>query len=220
MSTAKTTSVLAAITAVIFMVQLGLVLSLGISQQYFEMIHSPEKYTQDIVQHSTALNIIFVLDNIFILFYTCTALFAFYTWRHNGPLFIAITAGVLAVVVGLLDFIENFHIYTLMQQAKDGIAVSAEAIRWQAAESMMKWHLAYAAFFLLGFLVPGKQVLTTFFKYSLWVWFPVTGVLVYAVTNTPYEDLFQWIRFLNLLTGFILICVFMFREKKLNNTAS
>ena len=74
---------------------------------------------------------------------------------------------------------------------------------------MMKWHLAYFAFFLLGFLIPPKGLVEKLFKYSLWFWFVPTGVLVYAAAGTNYAGLFQWLRYLNLLAGFILIAVIM-----------
>jgi hypothetical protein len=42
-------------------------------------------------------------------------------------------------------------------------------------------------------------------------WFVPTGVLVYATVDTQYANLFQWIRYLNLFSGFILICFIMRR---------
>lgn len=214
MQSSKTTSKLAAITAIIFFALLAVVHLHGISQQYFEMIHSPEKYTEEIVAHSAKLNIIFVLDNLFILLYISTALFTIHTWKANAPSFVANTAALLAVTAGILDYAENFHIYTLMEQAKDGIPVDAISIRWQAAESMMKWHLAYGAFFLIGFLVPETDWFSKLFRYCLWGWFSVTGILVYAVANTGYADWFQWIRFINLFAGFVIISILMKREKQ------
>jgi hypothetical protein len=208
-ATAKTASVLAAATAIVFLLLLAVVVTQGISQQYFELVHTPEIYTAAITAHSSALNIIFVLDNIFIVLYTSMALFTISTLRHNGPAFVSIAAYTFVFLVAVLDFLENFHIYALMQQAKSGIAVSAAAIQWQSVESMMKWHLAYFAFFLLGFLMPAGNLLQKSLKYSLWFLFLPTGVLVYAVVDTEYETLFQWIRYINLLSGFILTCIIM-----------
>ncbi len=213
-STARTASILAAATAVVFFLLLGVVLVHGISQQYFELVHTPEKYTDELVKHSSTLNVIFVLDNIFIILYTSMTLFTITTFRSNAPYFVAIVAFVLICVVAVLDFAENFHIYSLMQQAKNGITVSAEAISWQSAESMMKWHLAYFAFFMLGFLAPAGTMIETTLKYSLWLLFLPAGVLVYATIDTAYEALFQWIRYLNLLSGFVLICLIMRRIGK------
>jgi hypothetical protein len=204
-SSAKTASVLAGATAIVFFSLLGVVLIHGISQQYFELVHTPEKYTEELVKHSNTLNVIFVLDNIFIILYTSMTLFTIKTLRSNAPSFVAIIAFALISLVGVLDFLENFHIYALMQQAKNGIAASADAISWQAAESMMKWHLAYFAFFMLGFLAPAGNIIEKTLKYSLWFLFVPAGVLVYATIDTKYEALFQWIRYINLLSGFLLI---------------
>lgn len=209
MPTARTASLLAAAAAIVFFLLLAVVHLHGISQQYFELVHSPEKYTEEITEHSKALNIIFVMDNIFIILYTSMAFFTIKTLSNNAPAFVSRLAFILIAIVGLLDFLENFHIYTLMQQATGGIAVSASAIRWQSTESMMKWHLAYFAFFMLGFLVPADNLSGKILKYSLWFWFVPTGVLVYATVDTNYAALFQWLRYLNLLSGFILICIIM-----------
>jgi hypothetical protein len=209
MNTAKTAAVLALSTAIIFSLLLAVVHLHGISQQYFEMVHTPEKYTEEIVEHSSALNIIFVLDNIFIILYTSTALFTIKTLSSHTTTFISLAVYALIGMVAILDFVENFHIYASMQQAKEGITVAAEDIRWQSAESMLKWHLAYFAFFLLGFLVPSDTTAEKILKYALWFWFVPSGVLLYAVTNTPYAALFQWLRFLNLIAGFVLIWMIM-----------
>lgn len=211
MQTAKTASLLAAATAVVFLLLLGVVLVHGVSQQYFELVHSPQKYTEELVEHSKALNIIFVLDNIFIILYTCTAFFTIKTVNKKAPFFVSFSAYILIAAVGLLDFLENFHIYSLMQQANGGIAVTAHDIQWQSTESMMKWHLAYFAFFMLGFLIPKNSFIEKLLKYSLLFWFVPTGILVYATVDTQYADLFQWIRYLNLFSGFVLICLIMRR---------
>ena len=209
MQTAKTASLLAAATAVVFFLLLGVVHLHGISQQYFELVHAPEKYTEELMEHTSELNIIFVLDNIFIILYTCTAFFTIKTVNKNAPSFVSLAAYILIAAVGLLDFLENFHIYSMMQQANGGIAVTAQSIQWQSSESMMKWQLAYLAFFMLGFLMPSKSFIEKLLKYSLLCWFVPTGILVYATVDTLYADLFQWIRYLNLFSGFILISFIM-----------
>ncbi len=205
MQTAKTASLLAAATAAVFLLLLTVVLMYGVSQQYFELVHSPEKYTEALLEHSKALNIIFIFDNIFIILYTCAAFFTIKAVSGNAPSFVSLSVYILIAAVGLLDFLENFHIYTLMQQAKSGIAINAQDIQWQSAESMMKWHLAYFAFFMLGFLMPAKRFAEKLLKYSLLFWFVPTGVLVYAAVDTQYAGLFLLLRYLNLFSGFVLI---------------
>jgi hypothetical protein len=212
LSTAKVTAQLALATAAVFLLLLITVLIYGISQQYFEGVHDPTVYTEQLRNNAAALNLIFVLDNIFIVLYTSMALFAVRTWRVNAPAFISRLVFVLMVSVGMLDFLENFHIYALLQQSKTGIPVSEASIRWQSAESMMKWHIAYLAFFLLGFLVPAINVVGKLLKYSLWFLFVPIGVLVYATVDTQYAALFQWLRYGSLLTGFISIGLLMRKD--------
>jgi hypothetical protein len=208
-STAKTASLLAAAAAIIFSLLLGVVLIHGISQQYFELVHSPEKYTEEIREHSRELNLIFIFDNIFIILYTSMAFFTIKTLRHNAPYFVSVLGYILILAVAILDFLENAHIYTLMHQAKNGLAVSAADINWQSTESLMKWYMAYFAFFMLGFLVPANNLVEKILKYSLWFLFLPIGVLLYAAVDTRYESLFQWLRFINLLSGFVLIWFIM-----------
>ena len=209
MQTAKTASLLAAITAVVFFLLLAFVHLHGISQQYFEMVHSPEKYTEEITEHHAALNIIFVADNIFIICYTAMAFFTIQVLRNKAASFVSMAACIAIAAVGFLDFLENFHIYVMMQQARSGVAVTTHDIQWQSTESMLKWHLAYFTFFMLAFLLPADNLESKLLKYSVWFWFVPTGVLVYATVDSSYAGLFQWIRFFNLLSGFVLIFFIM-----------
>jgi hypothetical protein len=213
MQTGKIASALAAATALTLLALLGVVLKNGISQQYFELVHPPEIYTQKIVTHSSALNIIFILDNIFIILYTAMAFFVVKTYSNNAPAFVSLVTFILISLVALLDFLENFNIYTLMQQSKSGNTVSAASISWQSVESMLKWHSAYLAFFMLGFLIPKTSLPEKILKYALWFMFVPAGLLVYATADTQYAQLFQWIRNLNLLGGFVLFFIIMKNKK-------
>lgn len=213
MQTGKIASVLAAATALTLLALLGVGLKNGISQQYFELVHPPEIYMQKMVAHIRALNIIFVLDNMFIILYTAMAFFVVKTYSSNAPPFVPLVTFILISLVALLDFLENFHIYTLMQQANSGNPVSAASISWQSVESMLKWHTAYLAFFMLGFLIPKTSLPEKILKYALWFIFVPAGLLVYATTDTQYAPLFQWIRYLNLLSGFVLFFIIMKSKK-------
>jgi hypothetical protein len=209
MSTSKTASLLALYTAVLFFIILLVTHFGGISQQYFEMMRTPEKYTEELLEHGKQLNVILALDNAFIILYVTTAFFAIKTWAENAPRFVWMTSYALIAAVGLLDFVENFHIYSLLQEVKAGLSITVQDIQWQSTESMLKWHLAYLGFFLLAFLIPGKTSLEKMFKYSLWFFFVPTGILVYATVGTHISLLFQWVRYLNLFGGFVLIYLIM-----------
>lgn len=212
-SSSKTASWLSLTTAAVFFCMLLTAHFGHITQQYFEYYHTPEKYTEEIVEHSAELNLIFVFDNIFIVLYTCTALFAVKVLTKNSYSIIAVLAYILIVAVAVLDYKENFHIYALMQAAKNGNTVSTGSILWQVQESMLKWHLAYFEFFLIGFMLSAETKLERMLKYSLWFWFLPTGVLVYALRGTHAGALMELVRYLNLLSGFILL-YFILRNKK------
>jgi hypothetical protein len=208
-SPAKTASVLALYTAIVFFAILVVSHLAGTTQQYFEWVHTPEKYTEELLEHAASLNIILALDNAFIILYVSTAFFAIKSWAAEAAPFVGTATHALIAAVGLLDFLENFHIYSMLQEVKAGMAISSHDIQWQCTESMLKWHLAYLGFFLMGFLIPTKTAYEKMLKYSLWFFFVPTGILVYATTNTHLGTIFQWIRNLNLLSGFVLINLIM-----------
>jgi hypothetical protein len=210
-ATGQTAARLAAATAAVFALLLALVLGQGISQQYFELAHAPAIYNEALIAHGRALTGILLIDGAFILLYTATALFAIKTLSAHAPRFVAHLTGGLIIAVALLDMLENSHIYTLLQQVRNGNGATVADIAWQATESMMKWLLAYFAFFMLGFLVPGRNWPEKVLKYSLWFWFAPTGLLVFATAGTAFEQWLQWIRFANLLFGFVLIYLIMKR---------
>jgi hypothetical protein len=214
MSTAKIASMLSLSTAIVFFAILMATHLGGISQQYFEIVRSTEKYTEELLEHASQLNIILALDNAFIILYVSTAFFAIKTWATDAPRFVWITTYVLIALVGLLDFVENFHIYSMLQQVKAGAAITAHDIQWQSTESMLKWHLAYLGFFLMGFLIPANTTAEKMLKYSLWIFFVPTGILVYATIGTHLGMAFQWIRYLNLLSGFVMIYLIMRKNIK------
>lgn len=217
MNTARTASRLAIATATVCFLMLVMNHLHGISQQYFEMMRTPGKYASELMEHARALNMALIADNIFIILYVTMSYFVIWTLRRNVIPPVVYAGIVLITAVGILDFAENFHIYTLMHQFADPewvqnpmtTGVPASEIQWQASESMLKWHLSYLAFFLLGFMVPVKELAGRILRIAVWYWFIPTGIFLYAVSGSDYEDLFQQIRFGNLLGGFILLAIIM-----------
>jgi hypothetical protein len=214
MPTAKTASLLSLSTAIVFFIIMLAVHFGGISQQYFEMVRSTEKYTEELLEHSHQINLILALDNMFIILYTSTAFFSIKTWSSEKNHFISIPTYVLMAAVGVLDFVENFHIYSMMQTVKIGGSITMQEIEWQSSESMLKWHLAYAGFFFMAFLIPTKTATEKILKYSLLLFFVPTGILVYAFFTTNLNAAFQLIRYLNLFSGFVLIYLIMKKYKQ------
>jgi hypothetical protein len=214
MSTAKIASLLSLCTAIVFFIILLVTHFGGISQQYFEMVHTPEKYTEELLEHASQLNIILALDNAFIILYVSTAFFAIKTWGAEATRFIWLTTYSIIAAVGLLDFVENFHTHSMLEEVKAGSSIMAHDIQWQSTESMLKWHLAYLGFFLMAFLIPINTPTEKMLKYSLWFFFVPTGILVYATIGTHLGMAFQWIRYLNLLGGFVMIYLIMRKNIK------
>lgn len=208
---------LAIATAIICFLMLVMNHLHGTSQQAFEMMMTPGQYTSELVQHARALYMALIADNIFIILYVSMAYFLIWTLRKEVVTPVCIAGLVLITAVGVLDFVENFHIYTLLHQYTDPdwrqnpmiTVVPAAEIQWQASESMLKWHLSYLAFFLLGWMVPQTSIIGRIFRAAIWYWFIPTGIFLYFVARSDYEPFFQQIRFGNLLGGFILIALLM-----------
>lgn len=226
MQTARTAYRLAIATAVICFLMIVMNHLHGITQQAFEMMMNPGHYTSELMKHARALNMALVADNIFIILYVAMAYFLIWALR-KGTIPPVVYAGFcLITAVGVLDFIENFHIYTLMHQYTDPAwvqnpmitGVPAPEIQWQASESMLKWHLSYLAFFLLGWMVSQTTLTGRIFRAAIWYWFIPTGIFLYAVAGTDYEPFFQQIRFGNLLGGFVLIALLM-RQQAIKDEA-
>lgn len=210
MQPAKNSFVLALSAATVLLIMLlTSVFNGGFSPQYFEVIHSSDEYTKQILLHGDALNIILTMDNVFTMLYTGMLFFTIHTFRKNAPDFLSVVAVVLVSLVALLDFLENIHIYSLLQTARGGTQVSAGDIQWQTIESMMKWHIAYLTFFILGFLLPASSWIEKMLKYSLWFLLVPVGVLVYATLNSEYGKPIEWMRYICMLSGFVLLAAIM-----------
>ncbi len=63
--------------------------------------------------------------------------------------------------------------------------------------SQLKFHSSYLAFFLFAFVLPGDTFLEKLLKISLWLGYPLIGILVYTFPN-PVFDL---LRHLFMLSG-------------------
>jgi hypothetical protein len=202
---------LALITAVVFSAMLVVGISAGVTQQYFEFFQPNAEYANELLKHGNGLNLILGLDNLFIVLYTCTALFAIQAMRQNSIPMVGVLATVLIVAVGVLDFVENFHIYGFLQKAKLGSVIADDAISWQSVLSMLKWHLAYFGFFMIAFLIRPVNVVEKGFQWSLWVWFLPTGILVFVLQGTVWGKYVEWIRYANLWIGFVSMHLLMKR---------
>jgi hypothetical protein len=100
--------------------------------------------------------------------------------------------------------IENFHFLAMLAGAEQGLPPTDAEIRWQAVESMLKFHVSYLGLLLLGLALPRadtrQRVLAGL---MVFVQGPV-GVAIYVVPQMLALPL-VFVRFAFFLASFGLI---------------
>jgi hypothetical protein len=165
----------------------------GIGQDPLQFVHAPAEYVALLLRDPAGLRAVLGIDNAFIMFYTTMyvvlALLLVRTeQRSEGrtennsrgtsrALVIAAFAPLFAV--SLLDMIENFHFMTMLAAAEHGLGVSADEIRLQVTESLLKFHVGYLGLFLLGFALPRDRRAGRLLAWGSYLQLPV-GILIYV----------------------------------------
>ena len=188
----------------LLLVMIAISVFTGVSQQSFEWFMPPHLYAEQLLAGAGPLRAIIGLDNLFIACYSMTVfLLVQVLWQHHARylLFLVLAASLTG---GVLDYIENHHILSMLTIAEYGEPLNAEDIKQQMVASMLKWHLAYFAFFALAFSLRPANRFEHLFRCSLvFIQLPV-GVFYYIGADTAWgEILFAW-RYLNLLLGFFI----------------
>ncbi|OZG71351.1 hypothetical protein BTA51_20595 [Hahella sp. CCB-MM4] len=191
---------------------IGISLVTGVSQQTFEWFMPPSAYAAQLIEGAGPLRTIIGLDNIFIACYSMTVfLLVQVLWQHHARnlLLLVLVSGLAG---GVLDFLENHHILSMLTMAEMNEPLNAQDIQWQMVFSMLKWHLAYFAFFALAFTIRPSNKFERLFRWSLVLIQLPVGVFYYVEAPTPMgEVLFYW-RYLNLVSGFLVFAYLFSRE--------
>jgi len=197
----------------LFMILYGI--STGTSQQNFELVNTINNYSSDLLIQATPIRTIIGFDNIFIALYTSVIVFVVVQLRRDNRsakelLYIILACGLMA---GALDYLENFHIITMLSSLEYGVALDALEVKQQMVWSMFKWHLSYFAFFLLAFALKPRNLLEKLFCLSLlFIQLPV-GVFYYILEGSRAGDILFYARYANLVFGFVIIgVIFYFRS--------
>jgi hypothetical protein len=180
----------------------------GIGQDPLQYVHPAADYMRLLLRDPSLLRATIGLDNLFIMAYsTVFVLMACLLWRSNGPgapRVLVVTALSLLVLLGLLDMIENFHFLAMLSGAEQGLPPSDGEIRWQAVESMFKFHVSYLGLLLLGLALPRadrrQRVLAGLLVFVQW---PV-GVGIYVLPGSLAVPLI-FVRFAFFLAAFGLL---------------
>lgn len=195
----------AAASGALFTLLFATTVATGVSQQWFEVARPPAEYAAALVAAAGWLRALIAVDGLFIACYVATTLL-FVTWLTGGrlsPLCVAIAAG--GVAGGVLDLAENQHMLAMLALAERGIEPSAAELVTRMTQSSLKWMLAHASFFLLGLaLVPRDGLERAFCFALLAVQLPV-GALVWTASDPAVHRAAEWLRAMNLFTGFCFI---------------
>jgi len=205
----------------LLMVLIGI--SVGASQQHFELVNTINQYSNDLLAQAFPIRTIIGLDNIFIALYTSVIILIVMQLKKEDEttkelLYIILACGLTA---GALDFLENFHIITMLSGLEYGLAIEPLEIKEQMVSSMLKWHLSYFAFFLMAFALKPRSSLEKLFCFSLLFIQLPTGVFYYILEGTLFGDILFYARYANLFVGFLLIgVIFNIRNRTKSNISN
>ncbi len=209
------TTALSAGSLLIIMVLYGI--STGVSQQTFEIIQTTSNYTEALLNAATPLRIILGLDNIFIALYTTTIIFLVMALKNSQNLLLLGIVLIAGLSGGVLDYLENHHILTMLTAAELGIPLESAEIKQQMISSMLKWHLAYFGFFLVAYVIQPQNTLEKLFRWCLfYIQLPV-GVFFYVTPpflNGEIADYLFYLRYINLIVGFFFFAFIFYQRSK------
>lgn len=188
-----------------FMVLFGI--AEGASQQQFELVDTLANYSAELLAQANAIRIIIGFDNVFIALYTSVIVLIIVQLKRDNkaPRELLYTILGCGLIAGSLDFLENFHILTMLSGIEVGVAIDPAEMKQQMIWSMLKWHLSYFAFFLMAFALHPRTLLERLFCFSLlFIQMPV-GVFFYILEGSTIGDILFYARYGNLVFGFLII---------------
>jgi len=198
---------MSAASLLLFLIIYGV--SVGTSQQNFELLNTINHYSADLLAQAIPIRTIIGFDNIFIALYTSIIILIVAQLRADNKaekelLYTILVCGLLA---GALDYLENFHILTMLSSLELGIPLTPLEVKDRMVFSMLKWHLSYFAFFLLAFTLKPQNLLEKIFCLSLlFIQLPV-GIFYYILEGSQLGDILFYARYTNLVVGFVVIGV-------------
>lgn len=199
------TTASASAAALLFLVLLLMHLFSGVSQQWFEVVRTPQAYAEALRAADGALRALVAVDAVFIACYVVSGVLLGQILARGqwSPLPLMIIAG--SLTAGVLDLIENQHIMAMLASAREGLTPSQASLEERMTYSSLKWLLAHSSFFVAGILIDGRSPLVRLFRFALLaVQLPV-GVAVWTVIAPGPHALLEMLRALNLAVGFVLV---------------
>ena len=171
----------------------------GVTAQEFEIVSDVETYTRRIVAAETHLRLILTIDNLFLTLYTAAFIFlAMAVWDVSNRILVFVALGAVLITT-YLDLLENHDILTQLTTAQHGLPIALADLQERMVWSQLKFHSSYLGLFLFAFVLPGDTFLEKLLKISLWLGYPLIGILVYTFPNPIFNLLRYLFMFLGLL---------------------
>ena len=165
------------------------------------------------------LRLILTFDNLFLTFYTAAFVFLAMAVMDASNRLLVIVGLVAVLITTYLDLLENHDILTQLTTALHGLPIALADIQERMVLSQLKFHSSYLGFFLFAFVLPGDTILEKLLKVSLWVVYPLIGILVYTFPN----PIFDFLRYFLMLSGLSILgwnYFVRFRHQRNGQTAS
>jgi hypothetical protein len=168
------------LTAIPVIAMLAIFLITGIGQDPLQYVDPVDEYLRLLLQNPPVLRAVLGLDNVFIILYASAFVLLAPALVRTGANRIVLSVAIgLLVMVSLLDMVENFHFMVMLANAEEGLAPSAREIGLQVFESLLKFHVSYLGFFLLGFAIPRQTPGGRALAFLSWYVQAPVGILIY-----------------------------------------
>jgi hypothetical protein len=147
---------LASVACLVAMV--GITLTTGASQEWFEIVRDPAAYADGLRQHAGAVRALFGIDSAFVVLYSVFfVVFGQLIARAETRTLLGIALGCL-LCTALADMIEDHHILAMLYAAELGHDPGPTELVLQQAVSQVKFNVSAVGLFLYGLAVPRQAV--------------------------------------------------------------
>ena len=162
---------------------LGIALSTGVAQEYFEAIHSVPEYSRRLLLEAGTLRLVFTLDNFFLVAYSVFFILFAAERRDAAPGRLLAVMLVFTLVPAVLDSLENLHILGMLSSVEQRLPISFTDIQLQALASGAKFHLSYIGAVVLAVVYPRDTLLERAVALCIGVVYPILGLAIFTAPS-------------------------------------
>jgi hypothetical protein len=194
---------MAFVSAALLLLLVGLQLTTGVTQQWFESVHPIDDYGARLIAQAAWLRAIIAVDDVFVAAYTAAAILAALALRDR-PVVWAIAA-ILGAVTGVLDLEENHQMLAFLVQAQRGVALTAASLEHRMVFSSLKWLLGPIGYCFLALSFTARSTREKALGFVVWGGLlPLTAAGM-AVDDPAWVRVLAFSRLFSALAGFLLL---------------